>query len=117
MRPTLATTYVRFLADAAHLDRLRPHTLRAYRYELAAAAADSSFDGPLEALQVGALEAWLARRPAAPSTVGRRAATFNRFFRFPCGSRTSATPASGEAIRRPITEPSTAWPGSGSIRP
>ena len=82
MRPTLATTYERFLADAAHLDRLRPHTVRAYRYELAAAAADNSFDGPLEALQVGALEAWLARRPAAPSTVGRRAATFNRFFRW-----------------------------------
>jgi len=82
MSPTLATTYEQFLADAAHLDRLRPHTLRAYRYELAAAATDSRFAVPLAALKVGDVEGWLARHPAAPSTIGRRAATFNRFFRW-----------------------------------
>ncbi len=64
MGPTLATTYEQFLADAAHLDRLRPHTLRAYRYELAAAATDSRFAVPLAALKVGDVEGWLARYQA-----------------------------------------------------
>jgi integrase/recombinase XerD len=77
---TLAQAYAGFLADAAHLDRLRPHTRRAYRYELALAAADPRFAGDLAALSLADLEAWIARPPAAPSTVGRRAATFRRFF-------------------------------------
>jgi len=42
---TLAQAYEGFLANAAHLDHLRPHTLRAYRYELALAAAASRFAG------------------------------------------------------------------------
>jgi hypothetical protein len=37
---TLDTTLDDFLADLGHLERLRPHTLRAFRYELAAAAVD-----------------------------------------------------------------------------
>ncbi len=41
MQTRLAMTYDAFLADATHLDRLRPHTLRADRYELAAAANDA----------------------------------------------------------------------------
>jgi len=77
---TLADRYEAFLGDAAHLARLRPRTVRAYRYELAAAAADPRFGAPLDALRLADLEAWLARPPAAPRTVGRRAATFARFF-------------------------------------
>lgn len=80
MPPTLADCFDAFLADAAHLARLRPRTVRAYRYELAAATADPRFAGPLDALRLADLEAWIARPPAAPSTVGRRAATFARFF-------------------------------------
>jgi len=80
MPPTLADLYEAFLTDAAHLARLRPRTVRAYRYELAAAAADPRCTGPLDELRRADLEAWLARPPAAPSTVGRRAATFARFF-------------------------------------
>lgn len=80
MAGTLGDHYAAFLADAAHLARLRPRTVRAYRYELAAAAADPRFVGPLDALRLADLEAWLARPPAAPRTVGRRAATFARFF-------------------------------------
>jgi len=60
---TLARTYEGFLADAAHLDQLRPHTLRAYRYELAL-AADPRFAGDLAALRLADLEAWIARPPA-----------------------------------------------------
>ena len=80
MPPTLADCYDAFLADAAHLARLRPRTVRAYRYELAAAAADPRFAAPLDALHLTDLEAWLARPLAAPRTSGRRAATFARFF-------------------------------------
>jgi site-specific recombinase XerD len=77
---TLPQAYESFLADTAHLDHLRPHTLRAYRYELALAAADPRLAGDLAALSLADLEAWIARPPASPSTVGRRAATFRRFF-------------------------------------
>lgn len=80
MPTTLADCHAAFLADVAHLARLRPGTVRAYRYELAAAAADPRFAAPLDALRLADLEGWLARPPAAPSTVGRRAATFARFF-------------------------------------
>jgi len=65
--------------------RPRPHGTAAaayapcYRYELAAAAADPRFAQPLDDLRLEDLEAWLARPPAAASTVGRRVATFLRF--------------------------------------
>jgi integrase/recombinase XerD len=77
---TLATSLADFLADLSHLERLRPHTLRAYRYELAAAAVDPRFQRPLEELVLEDIEAWLARAPAAPSTLARRVATLRRFF-------------------------------------
>jgi hypothetical protein len=77
---TLAATYDGFLADATHLDHLRPHTLCTYRYELALAAAEPRFASDLDTLSLADLEAWLARPPASPSTVSRRAATFCRFF-------------------------------------
>src|SRR5437899_6280477 len=73
---TLAASLDDFLADLGHLERLRPHTLRAYRYELDAAAVDPRFQRPLSALDHPDLEAWIARGKAATSTVGRRIATF-----------------------------------------
>jgi len=73
-------TYDAFLADMRHLEQLRPGTLRAYRYELAAAAASARFAVGLDALTLADLEDWIARPPANPSTVGRRAATVRRFF-------------------------------------
>jgi site-specific recombinase XerD len=77
---TLAMTLDDFLADLGHLERLRPHTLRAYRYELASAAADPRFQRPLDELDLEDIEAWLARAPAAASTLARRVATLRRFF-------------------------------------
>src|SRR5438477_46142 len=59
--PTLEMCLEPFLADLAHLERLRPHTLRAYRYELVAAAADPRFRRPLSELDQVDLEAWLVR--------------------------------------------------------
>jgi hypothetical protein len=57
MVTALAQIYEGFLADAAHLDHLRPHTLRAYRYELALASADPRFAGDLSALSLADLKA------------------------------------------------------------
>jgi len=78
--PTLETCLEPFLTDLGHLERLRPHTLRAYRYELVAAAADPRFQRPLTELDEVDLEAWLVRGKAATSTVGRRIATFRHLF-------------------------------------
>jgi len=77
---TLASTFQTFLSDIAQLDNLRPHTVRAYGYELAAAAADDRFSGRLDDIRREDLDAWITRLPAATSTVGRRVATFRRFF-------------------------------------
>jgi integrase/recombinase XerD len=63
-----------------YLDHLRPNTLRAYRYELALAAADPRFAVALDAFSLADLEAWIARDQATPRTIGRRTATFRRFF-------------------------------------
>ena len=41
-----------FLSDTAQIDRLRPHTVRAYRYELAAAADDVRFRRPMDELHL-----------------------------------------------------------------
>ena len=78
--PTLKTCLEPFLADLGHLERLRPHTLRAYRYELTAASADPRLQRPLSELDQQDLEAWLVRGKAATSTVGRRIATFRHLF-------------------------------------
>jgi Phage integrase, N-terminal SAM-like domain len=78
--PTLETCLEPFLADLGHLERLRPHTLRAYRYELVAAAADPRFQRALSELGEVDLEAWLVCGKAATSTVGRRIATFGHLF-------------------------------------
>jgi hypothetical protein len=42
----LATTFEAFLSDIAQVECLRPHTVRAYRYELAAAATMPVFIAP-----------------------------------------------------------------------
>lgn len=77
---TLATSFDTFLSDIAQVERLRPHTVRAYRYELAAAAMDARFRQSLDDVRLEDLEAWLTRGTAATSTIGRRVATFRRFF-------------------------------------
>jgi integrase/recombinase XerD len=109
---TLAMTLDDFLAELGHLDRLRPHTLRAYRYELTSAAADSRFQRPLDELDLEDIEAWLARAPAAASTLARRVAILRRFFgwagrhglcrRNPLVDRTPARGRRG--LPRPIRE-------------
>src|SRR5207249_12338006 len=80
LQATNQSTNRPFLADLDHLEQLRLHTLRAYRHELAAAAADPRFAQPLDDLRLEDLEDWLARDPAAASTLGLRVATFHRFF-------------------------------------
>jgi integrase/recombinase XerD len=95
-KSTLATNFEAFLSDIAQIERLRPHTVRAYRYELAAAAADVRFRRPLDEVRLDDLEAWLARPPAATSTVARRVATLRGFFAWACRR--------GLCGRNPLTE-------------
>ena len=82
MTLTLAETYPKFLDDLAHKNQLRPNTIRAYRYELAAATQDIRFQIPLQALELNIVEDWIERDRPAASTRSRRAATFNRFFKW-----------------------------------
>jgi hypothetical protein len=49
-------TFEVFLSDVAQAEHLRPNTVRAYRYELAAAAADARFRGSLDDLCLDNLE-------------------------------------------------------------
>lgn len=79
---TLPETYPQFLEDLAHKRGLRASTLRAYRYELAAAAKDTRFHKRLPELRLNELEDWITRDRPATSTRSRRAATFNRFFKW-----------------------------------
>ena len=93
---TLATSFEAFLSNIALVERLRPHTVRAYRYELAAAATDPRFRRSLDDVRLEDLDAWLTRTPAATSTVGRRVATFRRFFGWAC--------THGLCVRNPLAE-------------
>jgi integrase/recombinase XerD len=93
---TLAASFETFLAEAAQIERLRPHTVRAYRYELAAAASDARFRGPLTDVRLEDLDAWLVRPPAATSTVGRRLAMFRHYFAWACRH--------GLCVRNPLAE-------------
>ncbi|MBV9171109.1 MAG: site-specific integrase [Chloroflexi bacterium] len=68
------------MSEIDQVERLRPNTVRAYRYELAAAAVDRRFRRSLDELRPDEIDDWLVRAPAATSTVGRRVATFRRFF-------------------------------------
>ena len=77
MTLTLAETYAPFLDDLAHKSQLRPSTIRAYQYELAAAAQDSRFQIPLQALKLDVIEDWIGRgiqRPA-PAAGGQPLST------------------------------------------
>lgn len=78
MGTTLAEQRDAFLSDMQRRARLRPHTLRAYRYELTAAAA--TLTAPLDALSLHDLETWVSRGNVSASTVARRTATLSRFF-------------------------------------
>src|SRR2546423_15584841 len=53
---------------------------------------DPRFTGDLAALSLADLEAWIARPPAAPSTIGRRAATFRPAYRVDRRAYTFARP-------------------------
>lgn len=101
MAAHLAATYERFLSEVHHRDHLRPQTVRAYRYELARAAADPCFARDLDALSLADLEQWIARDAAGPSTIGRRAATFRRYFAWALRHDLCArNPMSGYAPRK-----------------
>jgi integrase/recombinase XerD len=78
MSTTLADHVAAFLSDMARVARLRPHTLRAYRYELIAAATILTV--PLDQLTLAALEQWVSRGAVSAATVARRTATLSRFF-------------------------------------
>lgn len=78
MTTTLAEQRDAFLSDMQRRARLRPHTLRAYRYELTAAA--TTLTVPLDALSLQQLETWVSRGNVSASTVARRTATLSRFF-------------------------------------
>src|SRR6266508_2367776 len=78
MPTTLADYVAAFLSDMARVARLRPHTLRAYRYELSAAAA--ALTTPLNQLTLTDLEQWVSRDAVSAATVARRTATLSRFF-------------------------------------
>jgi site-specific recombinase XerD len=80
MSNTFADSLDSFIADMEQVARLRPHTVRAYRYELHAAALQ--FAAPLDTLTLSELERWAHRGEAAPSTVGRRIAALSRFFQW-----------------------------------
>jgi hypothetical protein len=60
-RTTLAASFEVFLSEIDQIERLRPNTVRAYRYELAAAAAaaDARFRVSLDDVRVEDLDAWL----------------------------------------------------------
>ncbi len=82
MVKTLAVIYPQFLDDLTYHNQLRPSTLRSYRYELAAAAKDNRFQKPVSSLELRVIEDWITRDNPATSTLSRRAATFNRFFKW-----------------------------------
>lgn len=74
----LAALIAPFLDDLHQ--RLRPNTLRAYRADLAIAAAH--FTEPLHAITSKQVEAFLGDPAAAKSTARRRAASLCRFFQW-----------------------------------
>jgi integrase/recombinase XerD len=78
MDATLDEHVPAFLDDMARVARLRPHTLRAYRYELTAAAV--ALTASLDQLTLTDLERWASRGAVSASTVARRTATLSRFF-------------------------------------
>lgn len=78
MGSTMTNHVEAFLNDAHHRTRLSQNTLRAYRYELLAAA--KHFLVSLDEISLDDLESWSSRGGAAQSTVGRRLASLSQFF-------------------------------------
>jgi site-specific recombinase XerD len=79
MDATLAEHVPAFLDHMARVARLRPHTLRAYRYELTAAAV--ALTASLDQLTLTDLERWASRGQVAPSTIARRTSSPRSFTR------------------------------------
>jgi len=75
---TISDSLDAFLSDMTHRRKLRPNTLRAYRYDLQFAAV--ALPMPVEAIQIVDVEDWLSQDHCAVSTSNRRAASLGRFF-------------------------------------
>lgn len=86
---TIATYLEAFLADMVQRRKLRPNTVRAYRYDLQLAAA--ALSGALDTLTIAEIEAWLYDDDVALSTSNRRAASLGRFFTWTQRSGLSTT--------------------------
>jgi site-specific recombinase XerD len=112
--PTLTDILDAFLGNHRTRARLKPATLRAYRKDLAAAAA--ALLGPIEMIGAGDLAAYLDCA-IAPSTATRRLAALRAFFAWPSPScvrqgcapasswrSTSATPKSLRGLRAHLRE-------------
>jgi integrase/recombinase XerD len=78
MAPIMADHVEAFLRDSRHRGRLSTNTLRAYQYELQAAA--DHFLEPRNQITLDNMETWASRGGVAPSTIGRRTASLSRFF-------------------------------------
>ena len=76
--PMISDNLEAFLADMTHRRKLRPNTIRAYRYDLQRAA--NAFPMALDAISIHDIEAWLTHDHPAASTSNRRAASLGRFF-------------------------------------
>lgn len=72
MTATLQNCYELFLQDAARLYQLKLNKIRAYRYELEAAAQCDSFRVALDEITWADFENWIARPPTSSSTIARR---------------------------------------------
>lgn len=75
---TIAEHLEEFLIDMMHRRKLRPNTIRAYRYDLQGAAIALSMD--FDAISIEDIEQWLYDDHRAASTSERRASSLARFF-------------------------------------
>ena len=89
--PTLTDILDAFLGNHRTRARLKPATLRAYRKDLAAAAA--ALLGPIEVIGAGDLAAYLDCA-IAPSTATRRLAALRAFFAMTTSSSSRGPAAS-----------------------
>ena len=78
MAATLAEHVSTFLDEMTRMIRLRPHSRRAYRYELTAASV--ALTNPLDQLTLAEMNRLASRGAVTPSTVACCTATLSRFF-------------------------------------
>ncbi|GAA5531236.1 tyrosine-type recombinase/integrase [Herpetosiphon gulosus] len=78
MMTTIAAHLDTFLDDMQYRRKLRPNTLRAYRYDLQLAAIAMPMD--LDTITIQHVENWLYNEDASIATSNRRAASLSRFF-------------------------------------